>query len=453
MAGEDDDRDEDDEDDTPSPPRSEIRAVKPDLFLPNFDSEDGGTLTEEGFAVLKHWWQENTVFDPDGAIEPYNKLPKDLDWTFQVSEAELHRAMLAAGMKPNDEEEGTYRARFVALGVDFGDAKPVHVRWLAKGLLPLGSVNMLAGAPGCLKTWAALSLQSAFAADEAWLGRFAFGELGDAVHVDLEMGADETNRRVAMLGGKRMGRIISPSVLPSESAFWTQLERLVPVDRYKHLHVTIDSLSRANEGLDEKDSRYGDAIAKSSRFVQKHNATVTWIHHSPKDVGSKTPLEIVRGHSSIVANLDTLYFLEKVSGAEAHQARVTCKKMRRGGRMPDPFVLQLTDERGLELVEPEGRTPKAAGVAAGVAGAEGGGGAGPSAPAVVLTKTEANDAAVLAAVRATPGIAGPELMRVTGIGGESALRDAVARLKDAGAIRAAGSNRNRRLYPAGEGPI
>lgn len=387
-------------------------------------------LADEGKNQVRKWWRDSVEYDPSGEYNVdtlTSDLANALPWTVGLSTNEIVDVVGNDVVRDEDGYVTYFRARPVDLGATFWDGgdyiRPVD--YLFDGFVPRGSVGMIVGLPDALKTWIGMGMEAALLRGEPFAG-FAYvpyvapqGSRQTALHVDLEMGTNELTRRAGVVRAKGLGKISYPAIMPNQPEFWTRLERLIRES--SDTLLLIDSLSKTNEGIDEKTSGYADAISMSGRFVAADETrTVVWIHHAPKDARSRSLTDLVRGHGAIAGGLDWCYHAERVGDADTtYRARVTCKKMRRGATKPAPFVLQLTDARGIERWEEmRGRGGRARAAAA----------------------TRSDEDRVLDALRsnADAGRSRDELCRVTGL---SRARAVAARqaLINTGKVRDVGS--------------
>ena len=327
-----------------------------------------GKLTQEGIYWVKRRWNQTFVADDESLLidDVESVLFEDceLDWDLwervgaNIDGASVQAALVAAGAKIDPEHPGSVLARERdGLGACTGSDYIESVDWLVEDLIPERSISLVIADPFQMKTWWAMSLLTAAARkDSHWLGRelrtdcllsrYPDHRKRRAVWVAFE-GADVMARRFAMLGDKgSVYQVGLPPLTLSDPRFWRELAKLNPGI------VAIDSLSRGNPGVDEKDSRFAEPLARAEAFARDHGTTFIFVGHSPKDSGSGL-VDLVRGTSAVAAAADMVFNLEGVrftsSDPTEHRSRVTCVKHRSLAQAPAPFVFKLTDGRGIEL--------------------------------------------------------------------------------------------------------
>jgi hypothetical protein len=225
------------------------------------------------------------------------------------------------------------------------------VDYLVDGILPRGVVGMFVAQPYALKTWAAYSLAIAVSKGKPWLGRYTT-KPGVVILVDFEMGKRQLRKRIRMLGGdESILRSIDPAK-QLEPDTWSAL-----FDRKPAL-IIVDSLSAGNRVAEEKDPKFALPLDYAKKLVNACDASVIFIHHTVKDTSGKSKQAWVRGSGAIFGALDFCYSFEVApTGSQGEKrASVECIKMRQGEE-PKPFMIQLTDQRGVELYEdPDAKT-------------------------------------------------------------------------------------------------
>lgn len=227
---------------------------------------------------------------------------------------------------------------------------PLPPEYLVDSLLIENKVSMIYADPGSIKTWVAISIALAVASGEPWLERRAV-KPGPVLYIDFEDGVGEFHRRVHFLDGGDVGRLgfaYSPGRL-SDTTFWRSLAEVVKENDIRL--VIIDTLASGNPGVDENSREAGDPLLYAGKVTEAlPGVSFLFLHHANKSGG-------LRGTGAFIANVDTLFHLQKEQTAEdgVEMARLTCVKS--GQKKVLPNLLKLSDAGGLELIierkEPE----------------------------------------------------------------------------------------------------
>jgi hypothetical protein len=317
---------------------------------------DAGELTADGVQAIGRWFKANYVHDEnkfanlwvDALRHAFEKSVDGFAVKTREPDADFRAALLAGGAVALGD--AFIKGRAVdELGVEYGpgDSEIPTLEYLVDEILPARSVGMFVAAPYELKTWAALSLAVAISQGLPWLGKYRTTR-GRVIFFDYEMGGSEVRRRLTILNDDgSIGVASFPPFDLSDDRFWEQLENHNPDC------VVVDSLSRAHPGVDEKDARYAEPLARAARFAAERGTSFIFIHHSPK-AGGKGLSDLIRGTSALAAALDVAFHFEQIDGGDdprEKRAIVTCLKQRRGGQEPSPFKMKLTDA-GVELYVP-----------------------------------------------------------------------------------------------------
>ncbi len=345
----------------------------------------GGKLTEAGATAIKQWADSELIEDRTaslGALElrqAFNEATDGFEIGFQSLYDVLYDCVnedirpTRATASPGEFVAGAFPQLPLRFRDDLGAAsffasgvKPA-VDYLVDGILPLRGVNMFVSLPETMKTWAALDIGVCVSQGKPWLGKYETKQTR-VVFVNFEMDPEELDRRLLLLGADDRFQYVSyPPYDLSSPKFWTEIAKL------QAGLIVIDSLSRGNGvELGELDSRFAAPLYRAGRYVSEHArqwyvgrefCSFLFVHHSPKGASLKDVESLFRGTGAIRGGVDSAFYFEKVKAeASVSQARVTNVKARKGSK-PEPFSIQLTDSRGLELVDD--RTPKAAAPVAG----------------------------------------------------------------------------------------
>jgi hypothetical protein len=295
-----------------------------------------------------------------------------IDWdSVSFDDENIDKVLRAAGAKPHPDDPDIYLARERdGLGATEGNVIVQPIQYLFDSFIPLGSVCLIVAPPYKLKTWLAMSAAVAVANEQPWLNRsllpvsevnpfYERNQWHEVFHKTVWCEFEkpqEMPRRLSLLGNKR-GKIFqaSPSLQLTDPAFWEGLKKLQP--RF----VGIDSLSRGSpDVINENDPRAARPLALAAEFSAKYATTFFFVAHSPKDLTSRDLVDVVRGSSAIAAAADVVLHIDQVrfppgTDLTERRGKVRCLKMRQGVHQPDPFMVRLTDARGLELYNGDSR--------------------------------------------------------------------------------------------------
>lgn len=223
------------------------------------------------------------------------------------------------------------------------DPSPPPVQWLVNGVVPLGGVITLVGAPGSGKSAVMAALGVAVASGGLWLGLPT--SRGVTVFVSFEA-ATSTRRR---LSAELAGTAESPRVVSLAPDF--NLLDAVAEDELRDMLrdvekdcgaaptlLIVDSLQSATRGGDENSSKdIGRAFGVLQRLACAFDLTVLVICHNGKDGGRDA-----RGTSFILGDVDAQLFLSPDNGGGS----IEVTKLRDGEpRKPVNFKLvSATDD-------------------------------------------------------------------------------------------------------------
>lgn len=211
------------------------------------------------------------------------------------------------------------------------------------GVLPAGSLSMLYGAPGSLKTMLALDMLVSVASGQSWLPPIRNGtghgiktERVPVLHVDYDSGERVLQERIEALARAR--NITDPQNVPlyleSFGRPWLMagepdsVHGLAEAIKARGVRlVVIDNLGTITGGIDENTSGMVPVLGNLRELAEDTGAAVVLIHHERKGtVSSNTGGrhgESVRGHSSILAALDAALLVEREAGSNIITVRST----------------------------------------------------------------------------------------------------------------------------------
>ena len=170
--------------------------------------------------------------------------------------------------------------------------------------------------------------------------------------------------------------------------------------------------SAGRSGVGELDSRFAEPLGRAARFAEEHECTFLFLHHSPKAASLSDAESLFRGTGATRSKVDSAFYFQRLATGPngEERAKVTPVKTRKGVA-PDGFVIQITDERGVELFE---------------------GDLSPALPAPVTDEDK-----VCAAVAAEPGCSGNHIREVLEMRRER-VSELLLALEQSGRIRREG---------------
>lgn len=227
----------------------------------------------------------------------------------------------------------------------YADLPPID--WLIEGVMPRGTVGVLAAYGSSLKSWAALDLLDSIACGKPWLDRFKVARKGRAYLVDFESGSYEVRRRLQYIArGRRMmdpveglGFVSFPPDFITTPAFIAEVTALA--DLYDV--IIIDTLAAGSPGTDENDTRFAGPLNLLKGISEKSKTRCTFLvlHHTRKQrEGGEDDREGTRGTSAIFNALDWELKLFKFK----NDGSFTCRQTKaRQGKKVDPFVVEILE--------------------------------------------------------------------------------------------------------------
>ncbi|MBT8460499.1 MAG: helicase RepA family protein [Boseongicola sp.] len=199
------------------------------------------------------------------------------------------------------------------------------LEWLIPSILPKPSLAILYGAPGCGKTFAALSMALSVASGDNWLGRQC---VATAVLYIAAEGVLGLKSRIAAHRSVRgpVGQKIrflpgAPNLL--ESGDLEALATALEAAGLRPGLIVVDTLARVTTGADENNARdMGEAVAALDTLREAYDATVLVLHHKTKSGGSE------RGSSALRGAADVMIECTGEDHADGRKITITCTKMK-----------------------------------------------------------------------------------------------------------------------------
>jgi hypothetical protein len=194
----------------------------------------------------------------------------------------------------------------------------LRIEWVVEGIIPRGSVTLLAGEPGSYKTWLALALLRGVTTGEKFLERQCTAL--SVLYLDRENPLTVVRERLAMLGIESLGsaKIWGGWLRDMPPAIGDV--RLLEIARERRPLVLFDSLIRFHRA-DENSATEMAEVMQHLRALANLGATVVVLHHKPKVEGAH-----YRGSSDIAGAVDTAFSISR--DREAGILKLECFKSR-----------------------------------------------------------------------------------------------------------------------------
>ena len=180
---------------------------------------------------------------------------------------------------------------------------PPEAVWLLEGILPQGSVVMLSGREGDMKSWLTMDMCTCVAAGRPWIGRET--EAAAVCYVDAEMPGHLLRGRVYAAGPSENLNVLT---WQADGFPWTLDHPAMLLAAQEHRLVVIDTLRRFMEDGDENSANDMAVITAKIRRLTTWGATVLILHHGIKDRERGG----YRGSTELGAAVDISLHVEKV---------------------------------------------------------------------------------------------------------------------------------------------
>ena len=249
---------------------------------------------------------------------------------------------------------GTPSRKWFTLADTFTPREPV--KYVIDAILPEGSLSMLYGAPGSLKSMLALDMLVCIAAGKPWLSPSQNGEgQGMATERSAVLFVDfDSGKRIVMERMEAIARghgITNPAGLPfyaeSMELPWLLAPERSSVDAFARdmraqsvRACVIDNFGVITGGVDENSSEMATVMGNLRWLAESTGAAVVVIHHPRKGdtKGNSNAGDSLRGHGSILAALDLALLVEREQGS-----RIVAVRSVKARSVPvAPFVANWT---------------------------------------------------------------------------------------------------------------
>jgi len=226
--------------------------------------------------------------------------------------------------------------------------------YAAAGIIAQGTLNVVFGAPGSLKSMLLADLAVCIAAGQPWLssperpGSGIATAQSPVLWIDLDNGTRPSDERFGALGQAHNVPADAPLHYVSNPYPWLDASNdilmMEVIQVIQHLEakvMVIDNLGRISGAVKENDGEMARVMGNLRRLSEETGTAVVVIHHQRKQNGTMARKgETLRGHSSIEASLDLALHIGRKEGTD--EIAVTPAKMR--GPRVAPFGALFTYE-------------------------------------------------------------------------------------------------------------
>jgi len=237
------------------------------------------------------------------------------------------------------------------------------LEYIAAGLFPLPSLNIVYGAPGTFKSMIMADLAICVAAGELWLppAEWMPGATGFATKrtpsmwIDFDNGARPTHERIGALARARNLPPTTPIYYYSLPMPWLDASKPESIgDLINRINskgaqlVVIDNLGLISGGAAEGTEAMIPIMGALRQLAEATGAAIVVIHHQRKtgQINARAG-ESLRGHSSIEASLDLAILVEREEGSKI----ITLKSTKTRGVDVYPFSAEFTFDHKPNTVE------------------------------------------------------------------------------------------------------
>jgi len=228
-------------------------------------------------------------------------------------------------------------------------------RYVIDELFEAGSLNVVYGAPGSLKSLLLLDACACVVAGVPWLesgpgsttGRSFATEQGAALYLDFDNGMRRALDRLEAMARHRQLGDTAPLYVVAMPSPWLDLTKSNPrdnhreqlagyVQQYDAQLVVLDNLGVISGDADENAADMAGVMAALRWVAETTGAALVVIHHQRKGAvgGKQRNGDSLRGHSSIEASLDLALRVER-DADDSNLLSVEATKAR--GVSVDPF--------------------------------------------------------------------------------------------------------------------
>ena len=246
-----------------------------------------------------------------------------VDW---LDEGNTVEALYQIASKAAKFVPPAFRSKFNAVPWDAFDAPAQEHEYLIKGILTRAEVSIASGASKSGKTFLILDAAMAVARGVSWMGRKV--RKGGVIY---QAGEGQKGLRKRIKAYRQWNGLVSSDNLPfvfmparlnlyqnddqtnefiEEAKHWASTFD-VPLEM-----IVIDTWATATVGANENDGKdVGSVLERGRRISEALNCHVLFVHHMNAD-GTK-----VRGHSSLIANLENALIIRLAEGLRDEDGR------------------------------------------------------------------------------------------------------------------------------------
>jgi len=227
------------------------------------------------------------------------------------------------------------------LNTTFPDA-----RFLVKDLIPKSGITILAGNPSCGKSWLLFEIARVVSEGIPLFGTFET-EKSKVLYVDEETPAWEGQRRWKMLGGTNQDvSFMSLQGFKIDDSF--DRNKLLKICLDREIEFLIFDAMRDVNSRNENDSKEAQELMDCFKEFTKKGITILTAHHLRKEsfMNSREPNQVLRGSTSILANIDSLISVEKIKEAGQVIELILVPSKLRQGKLASSFKIKLIEEEG-----------------------------------------------------------------------------------------------------------
>ncbi|WP_243613635.1 AAA family ATPase [Shimia aestuarii] len=306
------------------------------------------------------------------------------------------------------------------------------LEWLVEGMLPDTSLAIIFGAPGCGKTFVALSMAMSIASGRSWVETQTIQK--EVLYVAAE-GVRGLKMRIAAVEqhfGQTVEKIrFMPGAFDIRDK--RQVTAFINAIRKHSLNpgvIIIDTLARVTVGADENNAKdMGLAVEALDRLKTEFEATVVAIHHTRKGDG------VERGSGTLRGAADLMIRCEESEHLQGKAVHLECSKIKDG----EPFKARTIALEKVQLYN--GQSSLVLG------------------PIVEGIATEPADHGtkilnLLATEFSQDGATNTDLKMAftrAGYGTENQFNKAMKKLRDTGKVRKEGEGKGARYFPMSPG--
>ncbi len=288
-----------------------------------------------------------TEYDPAVIKAVRSLITQDANFQREFNYLALHPDLI-----PNGHDPAADPWQVFTLADAYLERPPIE--YIAAGLFPLPSLNIVYGAPGTMKSLIMADLAICVAAGELWLPPAAWmpGATGIAtkqaptIWVDFDNGSRPTHERIGALARARNLPPTTPLYYYTLPTPWLDASKPESIGSLINRVVSkgvqlvvIDNLGLISGGAAEGTEAMIPIMGALRQLAEATGAAIVVIHHQRKtgQISARAG-ESLRGHSSIEAALDLAILIEREEGSGI----ISLKSTKTRGVDVYPFSAEFT---------------------------------------------------------------------------------------------------------------